>query len=204
MSLSFAPASLSAVYDIGFGLFHLTFWRWLKWPHSLEKSGRLNQSITQTLNVMLSYVLFAYGMSMALASPPFRAPLALAGSGFWLLRALAQPVLFARTRLSWVMTVVFAAGAVLHVAASISAATSIGFDKAAVGKYSPTLFLVGTVNGVAGLFRFSDAGATWVQINDAHHQWSGVSHVVGDPRSFGTVYPGTNSARGIIYGTSAN
>lgn len=28
-----------------------------------------------------------------------------------------------------------------------------------------------------------------------------VSRVAGDPRSFGTVYLGTNSGRGIIYGT---
>ena len=115
------PTSLSAMYDLGFGLFHLSFWRWLAWPHSLEKSGRLNQSITQTLNVMLSYVFFVYGIAIVLAPAPFQAPLALAGSGFWLLRALVQPVLFARTRLSWVMTAVFAAGAALHAAAYAAA-----------------------------------------------------------------------------------
>jgi len=89
-------------------------------------------------------------------------------------------------------------------ASTVSAANSIGFGKAAVGKYYPTIYLAGTVNGVTGLFRSTDVGASWVQINDAQHQWGGVSRVVGDPRSFGTVYLGTNSGRGVIYGTSVN
>ncbi|WP_426688332.1 hypothetical protein [Rhodanobacter ginsengiterrae] len=50
----------------------------------------------------------------------------------------------------------------------------------------------------------TDVGGTWVQINDAQHRWGGVSRVAGDPRSFGTVYLGTNSGRGIIYGTSTH
>lgn len=111
--------SLSAMYDLGFAMFHLTFWRWFKWPWSLEKSGRLNQGITQTLNVMLSYVFVVYAASLGLAAAPIRGPLALAGSGFWLLRAIAQPVLFARTRLSWVMVAVFALGAGLHAIAYV-------------------------------------------------------------------------------------
>lgn len=89
-------------------------------------------------------------------------------------------------------------------ASTVTAATSVGFGKAAVGKSYPTVFLAGTVNGVTGLFRSIDAGTTWVQINDAEHQWGGVSLVVGDPRTFGTVYLGTNGARGVIYGRSRN
>ncbi|RQS31077.1 hypothetical protein DIE03_14755 [Burkholderia sp. Bp8992] len=108
--------SLSAVYDLGFALFHLTFWRWFRWPESLEKSGRLNQGITQTLNVMLSYVFVVYAVSLVSAAVQIQRPLALAGSGFWLLRAVVQPVLFARTRLSWIMVAVFALGAGLHAA----------------------------------------------------------------------------------------
>ena len=89
-------------------------------------------------------------------------------------------------------------------ASTISAATSIGFGKAAPGKYYPAIYLSGTVNGVTGLFRSTDTGASWVQINDAQHQWGGVTHVIGDPRTFGTVYLGTSAARGVIYGTSSN
>ncbi|MCA3777473.1 MULTISPECIES: hypothetical protein [Burkholderia] len=119
--------SLSALYDLGFALFHLTFWRWFKWPQSLERSGRLNQGITQTLNVMLSYVFVVYAASLALAAIQSQGPLALAGSGFWLLRAIAQPVLFARTRSSWILVAVFALGAGLH-AISYVDSTKAGVD----------------------------------------------------------------------------
>ena len=113
--------SLSVIYDLGFVLFHLTFWRWLKWPQSLGNCGRLNQSITQTLNVMLSYVLFVYGVSLGLVAAQILGPLALAGSGFWLLRTVAQPVLFAGTLSSWIMVAVFALGTGLHVATYLTA-----------------------------------------------------------------------------------
>jgi hypothetical protein len=87
---------------------------------------------------------------------------------------------------------------------TVSAANSVGFGKAAVGKSYPTVYLAGTVSGTTALFRSTDAGDTWVQINDAQHQWGGVSLVVGDPRTFGTVYLGTSGARGVIYGKSQN
>jgi photosystem II stability/assembly factor-like uncharacterized protein len=55
--------------------------------------------------------------------------------------------------------------------------------------------------GVRGIFRSTDAGQTWVRINDDQHQWgrAGETAITGDPRIFGRVYIGTNG-RGIIYG----
>jgi hypothetical protein len=87
---------------------------------------------------------------------------------------------------------------------AVTAANSIGFGKAAVGKSYPAIYVAGTVNGATAAFRSIDAGATWVQINDAQHQWGGVSMVVGDPRTFGTVYLAPASGRGVLYGTSSN
>ncbi|GAA0708016.1 carbohydrate-binding protein [Dyella marensis] len=87
-------------------------------------------------------------------------------------------------------------------ASAVTSATSVGFGKAVSGSRYPTVYLSGTVNGVTGLFRSVNAGATWVQINDALHQWGGVALVIGDPRTFGTVYLGPDEARGVIYGTS--
>lgn len=128
--------SLSVIYDLGFALFHLTFWRWLKWPQSLRNSGRLNQSITQTLNVMLSYVFVVYAVSLGLATAQTLGPLALSGSGFWLLRTIAQPTLFVRTRLSWIMVAVFALGASLHVTTYL---TSIEMDTKMMSSEHPRL-----------------------------------------------------------------
>jgi hypothetical protein len=87
---------------------------------------------------------------------------------------------------------------------TVTSAISVGFGKAAGGASYPTIYMAGTVNGATGLFRSTDTGNTWVQINDSAHQWGGYSIVVGDPKTFGTVYVAPNSGRGIIYGTSAN
>ncbi|MFC4762882.1 hypothetical protein [Dyella koreensis] len=114
---SMVVITLCVAFDLGFALFHLAFWRWLKWPQSLKGSGTLNQSITQTLNLMLSYVLVVYGVSLCASTHNVQSLLALSGAGFWLLRSMAQPALFLRTRLSWAMTVLFAVGAILHGAA---------------------------------------------------------------------------------------
>ncbi|MBP1202440.1 hypothetical protein JOD97_000454 [Duganella sp. 1411] len=86
----------------------------------------------------------------------------------------------------------------------VTAATSVGFGKAASGASYPTIYLAGTVSGVTGLFRSTNSGGSWVRINDDAHQWGGFSLVVGDPKTFGTVYVAPNSGRGIIYGTSSN
>ncbi|MDP9002493.1 MAG: carbohydrate-binding protein [Myxococcota bacterium] len=76
---------------------------------------------------------------------------------------------------------------------------ALGFGKAAEGKTYPSLFLIGTVVGMAGLFRSDDAAATWVRINDERHQFGSVGAITGDPRQYGRVYVGTGG-RGIVYG----
>lgn len=85
--------------------------------------------------------------------------------------------------------------------------SSIGFGKAATGASYPTIFAGGQFNdGTTGIMRSTDGGVNWTKINDGNHQWSGIGQVVGDMRTFGTVY--LNAAggmgRGIIYGTSPN
>jgi|GEM_PF-3588529 len=52
-----------------------------------------------------------------------------------------------------------------------TSAHSVGFGKAATGAFYPTIYVSGTVNGSTALFRSTDVGKTWVQINDAQHQW---------------------------------
>jgi photosystem II stability/assembly factor-like uncharacterized protein len=81
----------------------------------------------------------------------------------------------------------------------VQQAFALGFGKPAPWSHHVTLFLSGEVGGVLGIFRSTDAGQTWVQINDAQHQWGSVSPVVGDPKVFGRVFIGTNG-RGIIHG----
>jgi hypothetical protein len=95
----------------------------------------------------------------------------------------------------------------ISVAAGTLTPATIGFGKAAVGAKYPAIYVGGQfANGATGLVRSIDGGVSWVQINDSTHQWGGISQVVGDMQTFGTVYlnSGGGMGRGIIYGTSPN
>jgi photosystem II stability/assembly factor-like uncharacterized protein len=66
------------------------------------------------------------------------------------------------------------------------------------------VFIGGAVSGSStrGLYRSTDAGATWVRINDDAHQSGGPGNgqlVVGDMTAEGMVYMST-VGRGIVYG----
>ncbi len=80
---------------------------------------------------------------------------------------------------------------------------AFGFGKAVQGSSYPALFLVGTVNGIRGIFRSDDIAKTWIRINDDEHQWGLILQISGDPKLFGRVYLGTHG-RGIIYGDPNN
>ncbi|MFG3224780.1 RICIN domain-containing protein [Kitasatospora sp. NPDC048194] len=86
---------------------------------------------------------------------------------------------------------------------SVESAAGLGFGKAAPGTAYQALYLIGHVKGVAGVFRSTDRGASWVRVNDDAHQWgnfAGNPTITGDPNTFGRVYVGTNG-RGLQYGT---
>jgi photosystem II stability/assembly factor-like uncharacterized protein len=83
---------------------------------------------------------------------------------------------------------------------NVQEADVIGFGKAAPGQNYMALYSSAKVNGVRGIFRSDDAGASWVRINDDQHQYARINMcITGDPRIYGRVYVGTNG-RGIVYG----
>jgi xyloglucan-specific exo-beta-1,4-glucanase len=91
-------------------------------------------------------------------------------------------------------------GATFTALTNVEEADNIGLGKAAPGKTYMALYTSAKANGVRGIYRSDDEGATWVRINDDQHQyaWTGKT-ITGDPRIYGRVYVGTNG-RGIIYG----
>jgi hypothetical protein len=81
----------------------------------------------------------------------------------------------------------------------VTSGINVAFGKAAPGATHPAVFLVGTVDGVAGVFRSDNTGTAWVRINDDAHQYGNMGDALaGDPRIYGRVYLGTNG-RGILY-----
>ena len=84
--------------------------------------------------------------------------------------------------------------------AAVNEGDAIGFGKAAPGASYPAIYTSSKINGVRGIFRSIDAGASWVRLNDDQHQWGWTgSVVIGDPDVYGRVYVGTNG-RGVIVG----
>ncbi|WP_318152551.1 X2-like carbohydrate binding domain-containing protein [Paenibacillus terricola] len=81
---------------------------------------------------------------------------------------------------------------------NVTEADGIGFGKAAPGASYMALYTIAKIDGVRGIFRSNDAGATWVRINDDQHQYGRPTVITGDPRLYGRVYLGTNG-RGILY-----
>jgi hypothetical protein len=78
-------------------------------------------------------------------------------------------------------------------------ATAIALGKAKAGaSYSAAIYVVGTRNGVWGIYRSDDAGATWARFNDDAHQYGGIGAIAGDWNSYGRIYF-TGTGRGIIY-----
>jgi xyloglucan-specific exo-beta-1,4-glucanase len=83
---------------------------------------------------------------------------------------------------------------------NVEEADTIGFGRAAPGQSYMALYTSAQVNGMRGIFRSDDTGASWVRINDDQHQYGSTNAAItGDPRVYGRVYISTNG-RGIIYG----
>ena len=76
---------------------------------------------------------------------------------------------------------------------------AFGFGKGVSGNDNGSLYLVGVVNGLRGIFRSNDTAKSWVRINDDRHQWGLILQITGDPKMYGRVYVGTHG-RGTFYG----
>ena len=85
----------------------------------------------------------------------------------------------------------------------ITAAYSVGFGMAASYSNYPTLYLIGSGSSGYGFYRSTDEGSTWVLTNSSSQEYGYANPIVGDPKTFGLFYVGTNG-RGVIYGTSPN
>lgn len=113
---------LAAAYCFALAVFHLMFWRLFQWPATLAPSGSLNVSVTQTLNLMLTFSVAVYGAALlwgAFHLDRTAWMLPAAGALFLAVRVVVQPFQFSmRETASLVLTAIFAAGAVIHAAAA--------------------------------------------------------------------------------------
>jgi hypothetical protein len=81
----------------------------------------------------------------------------------------------------------------------LQGASLITLGKAQTGaSYSAAVYVVGTMNGVWGVYRSDDGGANWYRFNDDAHQYGGIGPIAGDWNTYGRIYFG-GAGRGVIY-----
>ncbi len=81
----------------------------------------------------------------------------------------------------------------------VQGATAVALGKPAPGAaYSAAVYVVGVINGVWGVHRSDDGGATWTRFNDDAHQYGGIGAIAADQNAYGRIYIAGNG-RGLIY-----
>jgi photosystem II stability/assembly factor-like uncharacterized protein len=82
---------------------------------------------------------------------------------------------------------------------TLQGASNITLGKAQTGStYSAAVYVVGTMNGVWGMYHSDDGGATWARFNDDAHQYGGIFSMAGDWNTYGRVYF-AGACRGVNY-----
>jgi hypothetical protein len=95
------------------------------------------------------------------------------------------------------------AGKTLTLTGSFTEAYAVGVGapatSSATSAYSkPAAYTVAVGASGYGFYRSIDNGVTWVNVSNPAHLLGNVTHIVGDPRTFGKFYIGTGG-RGIAY-----
>ena len=111
---------IGGIYNLGFAIFHLLFWRLFQWKKDLSKLTFINRSVTQILNLCLTFVflLMAYLSFFyvsELRQTNLGKTLLIGFSLFWLLRMIEQVIFFGmRNSISIVLTIIFLLGSVIY------------------------------------------------------------------------------------------
>lgn len=115
-----ALAFTAGLFNIGFAIFHMGFWRMFGWPARLATLDRVNRSLVPVINLALTAMFLVAGA--ALAAEPRQATETAIGRWllgglclFWLARLLVQKPYFGlRHPISLTLTVIFFVGFLLH------------------------------------------------------------------------------------------
>jgi xyloglucan-specific exo-beta-1,4-glucanase len=81
----------------------------------------------------------------------------------------------------------------------VQGASVVALGKAKAGApYSAAVYVVGVINGVWGVHRSDDGGATWTRFNDDAHQFGGIGVMAADQNVYGRIYV-SGTGRGLLY-----
>ena len=111
---------LGGLFNLGFFIFHIFFWKMFGWKDDLKKLQPINRAVMQVLNIclMFCFLIFAY-VSLFLADQLQTTILGLSLifliAIFWAIRAILQYVFFSRTRMvSHILFIIFVIGCLLY------------------------------------------------------------------------------------------
>jgi len=83
--------------------------------------------------------------------------------------------------------------------AYVQGASAVALGKAKAGApYSAAVYVVGVSNGVWGVHRSDDGGATWTRFNDDANQFGGIGVMAADQGIYGRIYI-SGTGRGMLY-----
>ncbi len=78
-------------------------------------------------------------------------------------------------------------------------ATSIALGKPPAGaSYSASVYVIGVIGGVWGVYRSDDGGVNWRRFNDDQHQFGGMGTLAADQNVPGRVYL-SGAGRGVLF-----
>ena len=111
---------IGGLYNIGFVIFHMLFWKIFQWKEDLRSISYVNRAIMQVLNIRLTYVfvVFAYISIIHLEdliSTQLGNTILVAISLFWFMRAIEQIKFFGiKNKYSAVLFVIFLIGSIIY------------------------------------------------------------------------------------------
>ena len=115
-----------ALYNLGFAIFHILFWRIFGWKKDLASLTHVNRSIMQILNLRLIYIFLVMALVLfvfqnELTATKLGQALLISFSVFWFMRTVEQVIFFGvKNKISLAMTVLFLLGGVIHLIPLIS------------------------------------------------------------------------------------
>jgi hypothetical protein len=118
--LSGTTIMIGGVYNLGFAIFHLMFWRIFRWKKDLSRLTFINRSVMQILNLCLTFMFLviayvSFFHSSELVQTNLGKTLLVGFSLFWFLRMIEQVIFFGiRNSISIILTLIFLFGCVIY------------------------------------------------------------------------------------------
>lgn len=119
-SLAKISLFVGGVFNFGFAVFHLFFWKLFNWKEDLASLTRINRAVVQILNLCLTFLFFvmayiSFFHSMELIATPLGRTIPASIALFWALWLVEQIIFFGiRHRISILFILIFLAGTVLY------------------------------------------------------------------------------------------